>query len=95
MPDFILVKRSQVFPHCYQLALNYCHNYYNIIIGMYNIPKVVDCTDVLNEWVYPANGDLTRLLNTPSRELPEHVCRFTQDIYLCVYIQPDVGMYGD
>ena len=62
---------------------------------MYNIPKVVDCTDVLNEWVYPANGDLTRLLNTPPRELPEYVRRFTQDIYLCVYIQPDFAMYGD
>ena len=62
---------------------------------MYNIPKVVDCTDVLTEWVYPANGDLTRLLNTPPRELPEYVRRFTQDIYLCVYIQPDFAMYGD
>ena len=62
---------------------------------MYNIPKAVDCTDVLNEWVYPANGDLSQLLNTPSRELPEYVRHFTQDIYLCVYIQPDMGMYGD
>ena len=61
----------------------------------YNIPKVVDCTDVLNEWVYPANGDLTRLLNSPPRELPEYVRRFTQDIYLCVYIRPDAAMYGD
>ena len=61
----------------------------------YSIPKVVDCTDVLNEWVYPANGDLTRLLNIPPRELPEYVRRFTQDIYLCVYIQPDLAMYGD
>ena len=61
----------------------------------YNIPKVVDCTDILTEWVYPANGDLTRLLNTPPRELPEYVRRFTQDIYLCVYVQPDVAMYGD
>ena len=58
-------------------------------------PKVVDCTDVLNEWVYPANGDLTRLLNTPPRELPEYVRRFTQDIYLCVYIQPDFGDFDD
>ena len=62
---------------------------------MYNIPKVVDCTADLNEWVYPANGDLSRLINTPPRGLPEYVRRFTQDIYLCVYIQPDVGMYGD
>ena len=62
---------------------------------MFNIPKVVDCTDVLNEWVYPANGDMTRLLNTPPKELPEYVRRFTQDIYLVVYIQPDFAMYGD
>ena len=61
----------------------------------YNIPKIVDCTDVLNEWVYPANKDLTRLLNTPSRDLPEFVRRFTQDIYLCIYIQPDFAVYGD
>ena len=56
---------------------------------------MVDCTDVLNEWVYPADGDLTRLKNTPPRVLPEYICRFTQDTYLCIYIQPDVGMYGD
>lgn len=62
---------------------------------MYNIPKVVDCTQILNEWVYPSGGDLSRLINTPPRELPEYVRRFTQDVYLCVYIQPDVGMYGD
>ncbi len=57
----------------------------------YSIPEVVDCTDVLREWVYPQNGDLTRLLNTPPRELPEYVRRFTQDIYnVCVYIQQDM-----
>ena len=65
-----------------------------IIDDKYNIPKVVDCTAVLNEWVYPENGNLTPLLNTPPRELPEYVRRFTQDIYMCVYIQPDMAMYA-
>ena len=60
----------------------------------YNIPRVVECTEVLNEWVYPARGNLSRLLNTPPRELPELVRRFTQDIYMCVYIQPDMSMYS-
>ena len=60
----------------------------------YNIPHVTDCTDLLNEWVYPEHGDLTRLLDTPPRELPEYVRRFTQDIYMCVYIQQDMSMYS-
>ena len=59
----------------------------------YNIPCVTDCTRELNEWVY--EGDQDRLINTPPRELPELVRRFTQDIYMCVYVQPDVAMYGD
>ena len=59
----------------------------------YNIPRVTDCTRELNEWVY--EGDQDRLINTPPRELPELVRRFTQDIYMCVYVQPDVAMYGD
>ena len=59
---------------------------------MYNIPKVVECTQELQEWVY--SGDHQRLLDTPPRELPEYVRRFTQDVYMCVYIQPDADMYG-
>ncbi len=58
----------------------------------YNIPRVTDCTRELNEWVY--EGDQDRLINTPPRELPELVRRFTQDIYMCVYVQPDVAMYS-
>ncbi len=57
----------------------------------YNIPKGIDCTKELNKWVYCE--DHHRLLNTPPRELPEYVRRFVQDVYMCVYIQPDVGMY--
>jgi len=59
---------------------------------MYNIPKGVDCTQDLNEWVYSGDGH-KRLLNTPPRELPEYVRRFTQDVYMCVYVNHDVGMY--
>ena len=54
---------------------------------------MTDCTRELNEWVY--SGDRTRLMSTQARHLPELVRRFTQDIYMCVYIQPDVAMYGD
>ncbi len=53
----------------------------------------MDCTDDLNKWVYPNNNDLSPLLETAPRDLPEYVRRFTQDIYMCVYIQPDLGMY--
>ncbi len=59
----------------------------------YNIPRVTDCTAALNEWVY--SGDLTQLLSVQPRELPELVRRFTQDIYMCVYVQPDIANYGD
>ena len=50
----------------------------------YNIPKGVDCTEELNDWVY---SGIQRLQSTPYKELPELVRRFTHDIYLCVYIQ--------
>ena len=56
----------------------------------YNIPRGVDCTRLLNEWVY--TEDQSRLLSTPSREMPEFVRRFTQDIYMCVYIN-DFSLY--
>ena len=59
---------------------------------MYNIPKGVDCTQDLDEWVYSGDGH-KRLLNTPPRELPEYVRRFTQDMYMYVYVNYDVGMY--
>ena len=59
----------------------------------YYIPRGVDCTAQLNEWVY--GGSTERLMATGPRDLPELVRRFTQDIYMCVYIQPDHGMYGD
>ena len=61
-------------------------------VDQYNIPRGVDCTDQLREWVY--EGDQERLMAVGPRELPELVRRFTQDVYMCVYIQPDYGMYG-
>ena len=66
----------------------------HLVDDKYNIPKVDECTRDLNNWVYPPDGDISRLLNTPPRELPEYVRRFTQDIYMCVYIQPDMSMYA-
>ena len=59
----------------------------------YNIPRVQDVSRELNDWVYPRDENISRLLQTNPRELPECVRRFTQDIYLCVYIQSDISMY--
>ncbi len=36
-----------------------------------------------------------KLFSAQPRDLPELVRRFTQDVYMCVYVQPDVAMYGD
>ena len=61
---------------------------------MYNIPRVVDVSNELQEWVYNMeNRD--RLMRAPAKSIPEYVRRFTQDIYMCVYINPDLQMYGD
>ena len=61
---------------------------------MYNIPKVVDVTVELQEWIYSCDN-LDRLMNTPAKNIPEYVRRFTQDIYMCVYVNPELDMYGD
>ena len=61
----------------------------------YNIPCVTDCTRELNEWVYSDVRGRDKLFSTPPGELPELVRRFTQDIYMCVYVQPDAALYGD
>ena len=58
----------------------------------YNIPRVTDCTRELNEWVY--QGDRERLFKAQGRELPELVRRFTQDVYMCVYVQRGIALYG-
>ena len=84
--------------HCYTVFsfFSYTSTCRNIIVEKYNThPKVTECTAALNDWVYPPNGDRTRLMSTQPRQLPELVRRFTQDVYMCVYIQPDMAMYGD
>ena len=60
----------------------------------FNIPSVTECSELLNQWVYPANGDLSRLRSIAPRDLPEYVRRFTQDVYLCVYVNTDAILYG-
>ena len=62
---------------------------------MNNVPCVTDCTRELNEWVYSDVRGRDKLFSTPPRELPELVRRFTQDIYMCVYVQRDAALYGD
>ena len=61
---------------------------------MYNIPRVVDVSNELQEWVYNMENH-DRLMRAPAKSIPEYVRRFTQDIYMCVYINPDLQMYGD
>ena len=59
---------------------------------VYNIPRVIDVTDLLKDWVYdPSHGQ--RLKDTPEKQIPEIVRRFTQDIYMCVYVHPELGLY--
>ena len=51
------------------------------------------CLKSLNHWVYnPKNHK--KLMQAPSKDVPEYVRRFTQDIYMCVYINPDLDKYG-
>ena len=61
---------------------------------MYNIPRVVDVSNELQEWVYNMENH-DRLMRAPAKNIPEYVRRFTQDIYMCVYINPDFQMFGD
>ena len=58
---------------------------------MYNIPRVTEVTQELNEWVYC--GNVERLMNSKSWEIPECVHRFTQDAYMFVYVNSDMDMY--
>ena len=60
---------------------------------VYNIPRVIDVTDLLKEWVYDASHG-QRLKDAQGKQIPEIVRRFTQDIYMCVYVQPELDMYG-
>ena len=61
---------------------------------MYNIPRVVDVTQDLQDWVYnPDNRQ--KLKYSPAKSIPEYVRHFTQDIYMCVYVNPDLDLYGE
>ena len=52
---------------------------------IYNVPKVVDVSLELQEWIYFCDNQ-ERLMNTPTKSLPEYVRRFTHDIYMCIYV---------
>ena len=57
----------------------------------YNIPKVTHCTDILQAYVYGDNKkDIDKII---SKDLPELVRRFVEDVYLCIYIDHDGVMY--
>ena len=60
---------------------------------MYNIPRVTDVSEELNHWVYNQENH-KKLMQTSSKDVPECVRRFTQDIYMCVYINPNLDRYG-
>ena len=34
-------------------------------------------------------------MSTHPQQLPELVRRFTQDVYMCIYVQPYAAMYGE
>ena len=56
----------------------------------YNLPKVTNCTNQLQEYVYGKKD----IGNIPSRSLPELVRWFVEDVYLCIYIDHDGVMYS-
>ena len=55
----------------------------------FNIPLCDDCTELLEEWVY--SGRHRREL-AEGRRLPELVRRFTQDMYMCVYVEDSTAV---
>ena len=60
---------------------------------MYNIPKVTEVSRDLQHWVYDEKNH-QKLLQAAAKDIPEYVRRFTQDIYMCVYVNPDMDRYG-
>ena len=60
---------------------------------MYNIPKVTEVSRDLQHWVYDEKNH-QKLLQAASKDIPEYVRRFTQDIYMCVYVNTDMDRYG-
>jgi ubiquitin thioesterase CYLD len=57
----------------------------------FNIPSCEDCTADLEEWVY---GDKLKKNKSQKKEknVPELVRRFTQDIYMCVYVEDSTAV---
>ena len=62
-----------------------------IIDDRFNIPSCEDCTADLEEWVY---GDKLKKTMSQKKEknVPELVRRFTQDIYMCVYVEDSTAV---
>ena len=52
----------------------------------YNIPTCMECTEVLEEWVY-SDKHKKDLKTKSAKKLPDLVRRFTQDVYMCVYVE--------
>ena len=72
------------------VILNNSLNYYCWILDdEYNLPRVTNCTDEINEWVY-GGKDISKL---PSKELPELVRRYVGDPYLCIYTEFGGNLY--
>ena len=51
----------------------------------------MDCTKDLEEWVY-SGRHRTELAAEGSEHLPELVKRFTQDVYMCVYVEDSTAV---
>ena len=74
------------------LVLLSYHN--NSTDDMYYIPKVVDVTQDIQDWIYnPDNRQ--KLKHSPAKSIPEFVRCFTQDIYMCIYVNSDLDLYGE
>ena len=50
-------------------------------------------SEELNHWVY-THENQKKLLQASPKDIPECVRRFTQDTYMCVYVNPDLDRYG-
>ena len=65
------------------------HESFYYLSDEYNLPRVTDCTDEINEWVY-GGKDISKV---PLKQLPELVCRYVRDPYLCIYTEFGGNLY--
>ena len=74
----------------YDRAYHYVFKSYMLYLldDKYNIPCCTDCTREINGWVYEHSE---KMLSTELK--PELVRRFTQDVYMCVYVVSDADVY--